>query len=59
MIEDDSCVRNNIYMSPESNFSDKKLTEEGIRLLAEVSCHCKARAGGEEGVLLSDRSSWT
>lgn len=36
MIEDDSCVRNNIYMSTESDFNYRKLTEEGIRLLAEV-----------------------
>lgn len=36
MIEDDSCVRNNIYMSAESDFNYRKLTEERIRLLAEV-----------------------
>lgn len=36
MVEDDSCVRNNIYMSAESNFNYRKLTEEGIMLLAEV-----------------------
>lgn len=36
MIEDDSCVRNNIYMSAESNFNYRKPIEEGIGLLAEV-----------------------
>lgn len=36
MIEDDSCMRNNIYTSAESNFNYRKPVEEGIGLLAEV-----------------------
>lgn len=46
MIGDDSCVRNNIYMSAESNFNYEKLTEEGSRPLAEISCHCKGQSWG-------------
>lgn len=36
MIEDDSCVRKNIYMSAASNFNYRKPTEEGSGLLAEI-----------------------
>lgn len=46
MLEDDSCVRNNIYMSAESNFNYKKLTKEGSRLLAEISCSDKIQSWG-------------
>ena len=46
MIEDESCVRNNIYRSAESNFNYRKLTKEGIGLLAEGNWPCKGQNGG-------------
>lgn len=36
MIEDDSRVRKNIYLSAASNFNYRKPTEEGSGLLAEI-----------------------
>lgn len=49
MIEDDSCVRNNICLSAESNFNYGEPTKEGLGQRQKFGCDSKGRTGVKRG----------